>query len=249
MQTWEKFLPDYEIVLLNYDNYHQWLGTSCYSKTLFTDFSLPKQADAIRCAVLRRWGGIWFDTDTILTSFSTQKIMFESNTAELSLFNRHLAVIFAQKGAKILYVWEVLIKLFIFLHSYKDSLWMRSLKLSSHVNRWDYLGNNALRFPLYVAFHPYFKSLDKFELKTFPEQTKNMPSLDYFQAYRNFYFSPCASVTDAGFIEKMEKVGSLICLHNSWTPPQYLSMDEETFLQQDIFLAKLLQHALNKTIV
>ena len=32
--------------------------------------TLPIQADAIRVAVLKKYGGIWMDVDTIITSFN-----------------------------------------------------------------------------------------------------------------------------------------------------------------------------------
>jgi mannosyltransferase OCH1-like enzyme len=64
LRTWRRFLPDYEIVVLNYSNLDQWLGKDCYDASMYKNFSLPKQAYAVRCAVLKRWGGVWFDTDT-----------------------------------------------------------------------------------------------------------------------------------------------------------------------------------------
>ncbi len=57
MKTWTKFLPDKEIIILNYKNLNKWLGKQLYNEILYSDFSLPKQADAIRCAVLCRGGG------------------------------------------------------------------------------------------------------------------------------------------------------------------------------------------------
>ena len=58
IETWKKYLPDYEVVILDYSNYEDWIGKDCYDSSLRTNFSLPKQADAIRAAVLNKHGGI-----------------------------------------------------------------------------------------------------------------------------------------------------------------------------------------------
>ena len=35
IETWKKFLPEYEIVLLDYNNLDKWLGTNYYDKNLY----------------------------------------------------------------------------------------------------------------------------------------------------------------------------------------------------------------------
>jgi hypothetical protein len=34
MRTWGKFLPEHEIVLLDYSNLEQWIGKDCYPRFL-----------------------------------------------------------------------------------------------------------------------------------------------------------------------------------------------------------------------
>ena len=35
IESWKKFLPDYEIVILNYDNLEDYLGKNYYDKSLY----------------------------------------------------------------------------------------------------------------------------------------------------------------------------------------------------------------------
>ena len=67
LDTWKKYLPEYEIIILDYDNLNDWIGKNYYNKVLYEKFSLPIQADAIRCAVLCKYGGVWMDIDTVVT--------------------------------------------------------------------------------------------------------------------------------------------------------------------------------------
>ncbi|EIV6317646.1 hypothetical protein L9S93_001830, partial [Campylobacter coli] len=49
---------DYRVVILDYSNLHNFLPKDFYDESLYENFSLPKQADAIRAAVLYLYGGI-----------------------------------------------------------------------------------------------------------------------------------------------------------------------------------------------
>ncbi len=68
IETWKKFLPDYKINILNYRIISDYLDKDTYDFDKLKQFSLPKQADAIRCALLNKFGGIWLDADTIILS-------------------------------------------------------------------------------------------------------------------------------------------------------------------------------------
>ena len=41
MQTWEKFLPEYDINVIDYSNLNEYLGENYFDEILFKDFSLP----------------------------------------------------------------------------------------------------------------------------------------------------------------------------------------------------------------
>lgn len=103
IETWKKYLPDYEVVILDYSNYEDWIGKDCYDSSLRTNFSLPKQADAIRAAVLNLHGGLWFDADTIILSPEV-KDLFSQNT-EFTIISRHIAVLSSIKNSTIANHW------------------------------------------------------------------------------------------------------------------------------------------------
>lgn len=67
MQTWTKFLPDYEITILDYDNLNRYLDKKIIKQILCKETTLPKQVDCIRVALLYFHAGIWLDADTIIT--------------------------------------------------------------------------------------------------------------------------------------------------------------------------------------
>lgn len=104
METWKKFLPDYEIIVLDYSNLDAWLDKDFYPEVLYKHFSLPIQADAIRCAILKKYGGIWMDVDTIITSSDFNKL-FKPQT-EFSLINKYIAFIAAFPNTTILTYWQ-----------------------------------------------------------------------------------------------------------------------------------------------
>ncbi|EOX1302650.1 capsular polysaccharide synthesis protein [Campylobacter coli] len=91
----ESFFSDYRVVILDYSNLHNFLPKDFYDESLYENFSLPKQADAIRAAVLYLYGGIWLDADTIITS-SKIKYFFE-NPSNFSIFSSHIGVLKAKK--------------------------------------------------------------------------------------------------------------------------------------------------------
>lgn len=144
MQTWKKFLPECEVVLLDYSNLEEWLGKDVYDEILFRDFSLPKQADAIRCALLKKYGGLWLDADTILTSPQVKDyLMIDS---ELVMISKHLAFIKANNNSKIIADWYNQIQ--YNLKFYKDVKYQNNAvqkilhpRRYRRVENWDYLGN------------------------------------------------------------------------------------------------------------
>ena len=132
MQTWQKFLPEYEVVILDYTNLSYWLGKDFFDKSLFKNFSLPKQADAIRCAVLKKYGGIWMDCDTIITSNKVRD--FLDSTSSFVLIGQHVAFISATPDSYVLDKWlrGIRFRLEFYKKYYSNSvfariwLWMQS---------------------------------------------------------------------------------------------------------------------------
>ena len=240
MQTWKKFLPECEVVLLDYSNLEEWLGIDVYDEILFKDFSLPKQADAIRCALLKKYGGLWLDADTILTSPQVKDyLMIDS---ELVMISKHLAFIKANNNSKIIADWYNQIQ--YNLKFYKDVKYQNNAvqkilhpRRYRRVENWDYLGNYILHKMLKTKNKKKFFSIDRMEINALPElNNKNNDNL--VENYQNFYFDNDYSQ------DVIKNTKGIILLHNSWTPQQFLQMNEEEFLSRNNTLSNVLKTVL-----
>lgn len=52
IKTWKKFLPDYNIIILDYKTSEKYIGEPLFSKIICKNMSLMVQSDAIRVAML-----------------------------------------------------------------------------------------------------------------------------------------------------------------------------------------------------
>ena len=252
MMTWKKFLPEYEIVILDYKNLDNWLGKNYFDKTLYEKFSLPKQADAIRCAILKKYGGIWFDVDTIVTSEDISQLFDIASPPELTLVGKRIPVIFAKQNARILVKWENGIKKHIEIVKQntnnifnKIKLLFFNYKLFKKIRKWDYLGDAILKSLLANQPKEILYSINFKKNKIYPE--KNWAKEKGIIArpeeeYRKFYF-------EGNYDEyALKDTKGLICLHNSWTPKKYKEMNKEEFLKQNNTLANVLNKLLEEVL-
>ena len=67
MRTWEKYLSDSEVVVCDYETTKEYLSEDEFAAVDFRQMPLAKQSDAIRCALLKKHGGIWMDADVIMS--------------------------------------------------------------------------------------------------------------------------------------------------------------------------------------
>ena len=247
IETWKKFLPDYKIIILNYSNLNYWLRDNFYPEILFEKYSKTIQSDAIRCAILNKYGGIWFDIDTIILSNSIEKI-FDTNTQFL-LINEHIAFIKAKKNALILNKWQkgILRHLKISNFFYKK-IKLRPLKTLFNIYfykyfySWDCLGNKILKDLLKIKNKNIFYKLNSKEINALPELINKNTKLKQFnlvENYVDFYFKN----DNSKFILNNNKI--ILLLHNSWTPDEYKKMSKEEFLNHNNTLSNLLKYILN----
>ncbi len=239
METWQKHLPDYKIVVLDYENLDEWLGYGYFDEYLYNNFCLAQQSDAIRVALLYKYGGIWLDADTIITSNKINDII--NQKAGTTLIDYHVAFIAAKKGATFLKKWLKEIKERILLHKlYKCFSGILKFiypdMLKGHMGVTIYFGNCIIN-----SFAPYMKqkdfiSLDREKLYALPEKNfyKNFET-SKTEEYVDFYFNNDFS----DFIFENEK--GIIMLHNSWTPCEYRKMSEEEILEKNCTLSKILK--------
>lgn len=236
IRTWQILFPNETIIILDYSNIYQYLKPSLISKILCRNMKMKVQADAIRVAILKKYGGIWMDADTILINSSFIKRFYGYELATLSF---HIGFIYASKNSIFISKW--LRKIIKRVNIYKKTL-SRNLNKAQYTffNRGDYLGN--------FLFNPIIKECKGKEyfqihaLKMFalPEKIFIKDNINSKMKYIMFYFSP-------GNPKKIiDNNQGIIMLHNDWTPVKYKKMSEEEFLKQDILLAHLLRKILRK---
>jgi len=133
MKTWEKNLPDYNVILLDYSNLNQYLPEGSYDLSVLEDFPLMMQKDAIMVEVLKEHGGVFLDADTLITG--DIKPMCEMlKDSEVVMFDYYCAFVLSQPGAQLLKLW-------------KEVIQERLTRIGQAGNEtlpWDYLANGAM---------------------------------------------------------------------------------------------------------
>lgn len=264
MQTWKNFLPEYEIVVVDYSNIDNYLGKNFYDEILYKDFPLMLQADAIRCALLKKYGGIWIDTDTIITSSEAKNYL--NLPYEFILIGYHVAFIKADKDCSILNSWIRLIKNRIsFYKNNKNNLLYIIGKLIKKLQIFNFPGSNILfrnkllynvekflHTELFLRMKRWnyfgndilrkllvnkknFFSIDRIKIKALPEEIYKDKINNPEENYRNFYFRNDYSK------DVLNNTKGIILLHNSWTPEKYKKMSKEEFLNQNTTLSNILK--------
>ena len=108
IKTWKKVLPEYEIIILDYNNIKYYIEEPILSNILCKKMSLQIQSDAIRVAILKTFGGLWLDLDTILLN---KQFLFGFNNYDLVMFGsqkekqQHIGFIYSTKNCSIMNDW------------------------------------------------------------------------------------------------------------------------------------------------
>ena len=233
IKTWKKFLNDYEIIILDYKKVKEILGERLFNDIICKNMTLPIQADAIRVAVLNKFGGIWMDADTIIVN---KEFLKGLDNFELAMLGDktilHIGFIFASKKSIIIIKWlnEIINR----VKNYKKISKRHKNKLT-----WNYLGNGIIDKIIINITSNRFLRLNKFKMNAFPELSFfGNTSLNIIEKYRLFYFQKRNPKI------LLENVKGIIMLHNSWTPTKYKKMSEKKFLKQDILISRLLYQIL-----
>ena len=246
IRTWKKFLPkDYIIIILDYHNLKNYLSLKIINKILCKKMTLPIQADAIRVAILQKYGGFWMDCDTIITN-SDFINMF--NNSDLFLFGNskdnkaNIGFIYAKNNSTILKTW--LDRIIIRTRIYKYRLFLKAIfpikYFIINFNKlltWDYLGNGILNQIIKNSSKNSIRIIERKDAYVFPEIFINNGSP--YKSFQDFYF------TERNPESLLKKCKGILMLHNSWIPAKYKNMSEEEFLHQDILLSHLLSKLLN----
>ena len=249
LETWRKFLPDWRIEVLDYSRLPEFLPPEEISAVVCRDMKLFNQSDAIRCALLRRHGGVWLDLDTVILR---PGVLERFATADVSAVGEatggvHGALFLATKpNTELMERWykELVLRVAEF-RSFRASLFKRLFKRKRwrRVRRWDFVLNDILGGILPKLVPPQIAIHSEKELRACPEKTfgrdqENRKSRD---VYADYWFSaPQPDGTDlVSWV-----TGGIIMLHNSWTPPEFRQMDETSFLSTGCRLARLIKEVL-----
>ena len=238
IKTWKKFLPDYDIKVLDYKNVKDYLGENLFSNIICKTMPLKIQADAIRVALLKKFGGIWLDADTIITN---GQFINKLKYYELIMLGeeknkiQNIGFIASSSNSSIINEWlkEIIKK----VNQYKENNF--DLKKKRKKMKWNYLGNGIIDRLVNNSTGKTFFRLDRNKMNAFPEiKYFENSSLSNNQRYKKFYFRK----GDPQFVINNTK--GIILLHNTWTPRKFKEMSENKFLKQDVLLSRLLVNLL-----
>lgn len=254
MRTWERNLPNAEVILLDSETIRHWLPDDVYAACCCPKASLPKQADVLRAQLLARHGGLWLDADTIITPAARESEIFaEDRPEEVTMFRMLKEEL--QEGPDSLSIAFVLARKpeTSFVRAWADALPQRVAEFNRYAGnpllrafrrktwrecrRWDYFGNAVVDGISSRMSPKELKVLPMDEYGVFPEYYGKTFSTNHelFEAYREYYFTP----GDPADILRISK--GIVMLHNSWTPDAFKQMSEEEFLSTDTRLAALLK--------
>ncbi|MFA5322832.1 MAG: capsular polysaccharide synthesis protein [Smithella sp.] len=135
-KTWERNLPDYEIIFLDYSNLGHYLPEGVYDINIFRKLTFMMQKDAVMVAVLKEHGGVFMDADTLVTGEIAPLLRMLRHT-EVIMFSAHMAFVAAQPGSYLLTLWYKKIQQKLnFLKEEKDG--------APQFQQWDFIGNSSL---------------------------------------------------------------------------------------------------------
>lgn len=254
MRTWN-LIPNAEVVVLDFKSMRDWLTPAEFEQATCGRMTLAKQSDCYRAVLLEKYGGVWLDADTVITPGIADSGLFSGGVvpaSEVVMFGHrhsrgrngdvgvHGAFILAHRPhAGFLKAWagEIPPRVAEF-RRFSGNLLLRILKRKRWriCRRWDFCVN-AIIDPL-VARMPESQIglLDSEQFGVFPETAVRRPGDDDRMAYRRYHFEPCAE----GAEDALKASKGVIMLHNSWTPDEFMRMDEKEFLASGTRLARIL---------
>ena len=243
MDTWARNLPGYEIVVLDYRSLGEYLTPEEQSAAVWRGMTFAMQSDCIRCAVLKKHGGIWLDADTVLTRpldgrFSRSDVTMIARRMNGVLVNYGAFINAAKPEARFLCDWySDMTRRVAKARECRDGFWFGVLHRHERrlMFRWDYCVN-AIIDPLAAAAAPEdYAWLDKDEVFALPEEELITPETDAVAAYRKYWFEP-GDVDDV-----TKRCAGIVMLHNSFSPEEFRRMTAEEFLRKDTRLGNLLR--------
>lgn len=248
IKTWERFLPDYEVTILDYATLKDYLTQEEIDTFIERRMSLAMQSDCIRCILMEKWGGIWMDADTIIRRGDVFEHLFQGDASvirERTGLTLGAFLYAAHPHAEYFSRWRTELKPHVqisgrfrsnaFLRIFRRAEWRR-------IRRWDWCVN-AIIDPLGDGMKPPALCVTyEDEVDPMPErvgQDRDVATSAHAEYYRRFWFERHDIPA-----EVWEKNTGLIFLHNSWTPEEFRNMTEAEFLASDCAMARMLSDIL-----
>lgn len=239
------------MIVLDYKKAKKLLGKTLFFNIICENMTVPIQADAIRVALLKKYGGIWMDIDTIAIN---KEFLSNLKGFEMAMLGyskpatQNLGFIYCSQNSSIIEEWlrGIIYKVRFYKKAINDMKTKKKFNITlwNTINAWNYLGNGILDKLVKNVSTKKFYRLDNNKLKVFPElyffKNSSKSALNMAEKYKEFYFK----AGDANKI--LNKSDCLIMLHNSWTPEKFKLMKENEFLNQNIMLSHLFRILLNK---
>lgn len=250
IDTWQKNLPDYELIRLDYKNLYDYIDETDVPRFAFDFFSKAHQSDIIRMVVLNKYGGIYLDCDTIVTGPLT---VIENKLSEYdmimygdSLRSGGIGVLMANAETRVIASCEAEMREKIKSAEpyFRRLEKLKKYKILAPAVYWykKYLKKKIFPWTYFVdILDTAVQSASGRELFTLdindicPERIKVTDAVSSPKKYLQFWFSSNYTITDIPVPET-----GLLALHNSWTPQQYRVMSEIDFLNTPTLLAQYL---------
>ena len=251
LETWRRFLPDCELVILDWQNLGQWLTESEIHDVICRDMTLAMQSDCIRCAVLYRHGGIWMDADTIVTRPLDSCLLqpgcvFVGRVEDDGRRVNYGAFISTDgPGSPFLKGWrDALVPRVAKSARFRRNPLLRVFRRAEwrEIRKWDYCVN-AIIDPLCndertMCDHRFVDSRMIGAMPELGDGSALSGGATPKDLYQSFWFSE-------GDLRPSD-TGGLLLLHNSWTPTEVRVMAREEFLNSGLRMARFVGQLLER---
>lgn len=228
VETWRQ-IPGADIHMLNYRNLWKYIDVDAYGPNLFNgSYHMAQVGDAIRAMLLEKYGGTWFDVDTIIIKPDFAKylkpekdIRFFGNTAKKTV---HVGYIIVKRpGTLGMINWVA--------HN-KFRIW--NIRPNERIT-WGRLAGDFLE--PYAYSHPQEVEILDWHLVHPEEQLKRAEIEDYRRVYEDYFFF------ESHHRDEIDK--EMIVLNNTWTPPFYKNLSRNDLLKVDCTITNLLIETLD----
>lgn len=251
METWKNCLPEYETVVLDYESLGDYLTPEEQQAVICKKMTFAMQSDCIRCAILKKHGGIWMDADTILLKPLDERFSSGDCSIVARMQEGHLVHYGAFINAKkpetpFLAAWyKDLVPRVAKAERFRSNWFLRTFRRQEWklIRRWNYcinaiidpMGDEEIKKP-----KSDYAWINKDEIFAVPEEELMAGGLNAVEAYQKYWFEP--GETD----DVLKRSAGVIMLHNSFTPAEIRAMTAEEFLKTETRMAALLKRLLKK---